>query len=102
MAIQAQLNLSHSNDVAVETQKAFIKLHLQLQIKLVSILSFIICFHFENVFFCLVLGRYLYTVYIISDSYIGFDQQYDVQIEVIPGQQKKNDKIIDYDFPKLI
>lgn len=40
-------------------------------------------------------------MYIISDSYIGFDQQYDVQLEVIPGQ-KKDDKIIDYEFPKLI
>lgn len=46
-------------------------------------------------------GRYLYTVYIISDSYIGFDQQYDVQLEVIPGQ-KKNDQMMEYDFPKLI
>lgn len=46
-------------------------------------------------------GRYLYTVYLISDSYIGFDQQYDLQLEVIPGQTK-HDEIIEYDFPKLI
>lgn len=46
-------------------------------------------------------GRYLYTVYLISDSYIGFDQQYDLQLEVISGQTK-HDEIIDYDFPKLI
>lgn len=49
----------------------------------------------------MLLGRYLYTVYLISDSYIGFDQQYDVQLEVIAGQTK-HDPIIEYDFPKLI
>lgn len=29
------------------------------------------------------IGRYIYTVYIMSDSYIGFDQQYDIHLEVI-------------------
>lgn len=46
-------------------------------------------------------GRYVYTAYIISDSYIGFDQQYDLQLEVIPGRMNHNEKSIDYDFPKL-
>lgn len=27
-------------------------------------------------------GRYIYTVYLLSDGYIGFDQQYNVQLEV--------------------
>lgn len=37
-------------------------------------------------------GRYLYTIYIISDSYIGFDQQYDIQFEVI-NDEKRDDSI---------
>lgn len=28
-------------------------------------------------------GRRLYTVYLMSDSYLGMDQQYDVPLEVI-------------------
>lgn len=28
-------------------------------------------------------GRYIYTVYLMSDGYIGFDQQYNVQLEVL-------------------
>lgn len=48
---------------------------------------------------CLFTGRYLYTVYIISDSYIGFDQQYDVQIEVIGAQPVKDD--MDFDMSKF-
>lgn len=31
------------------------------------------------------IGRFIYTVYIMSDSYIGFDQQYDIHLEVIEG-----------------
>lgn len=52
------------------------------------------------IFFSLA-GRYLYTVYIISDSYIGFDQQYDVQLEVIAGEKKHN-QFLELDFPKMI
>lgn len=48
------------------------------------------------------LGRYLYTVYIISDSYIGFDQQYDLQLEVIPRQKTNEpDPFTEYDYRKL-
>lgn len=31
------------------------------------------------------IGRFIYTVYIMSDTYIGFDQQYDIHLEVIDG-----------------
>lgn len=29
------------------------------------------------------IGRHIYTVYIMSDSYLGFDQQYDLHLEVV-------------------
>lgn len=45
-------------------------------------------------------GRYLYTVYIISDSYIGFDQQYDIQFEVIDGKELQAADT-DFDYPDL-
>lgn len=45
-------------------------------------------------------GRYLYTVYIISDSYIGFDQQYDIQFEVIDGKELQAPNA-DFDYPDL-
>lgn len=28
-------------------------------------------------------GRYIYTMYLMSDGYIGFDQQFDIQFEVM-------------------
>ena len=31
------------------------------------------------------LGRRIYTVYLMSDAYLGMDQQYDVPVEVIPA-----------------
>ena len=30
-----------------------------------------------------ILGRKIYTVYLISDAYMGMDQQYDVPLEII-------------------
>ena len=30
-------------------------------------------------------GRVIYTVYLMSDSYLGLDQQYDICLEVIPA-----------------
>lgn len=30
-------------------------------------------------------GRYIYTVYLMSDSYLGMDQQYDIYLNVIPA-----------------
>lgn len=45
-------------------------------------------------------GRYLYTVYIMSDSYIGFDQQYNIQIEVIEGKSPADVATDDF-YPKL-
>lgn len=35
-------------------------------------------------------GRVLYTVYFMSDGYIGFDQQYDLQLDVIQPNQNKS------------
>lgn len=31
------------------------------------------------------LGRVIYTIYFISDGYIGLDQQYNIQLEVVEG-----------------
>lgn len=30
-------------------------------------------------------GRVIYTLYMMSDSYIGLDQQYDICLDVIPS-----------------
>jgi len=30
-------------------------------------------------------GRVIYTLYMMSDSYIGLDQQYDICLDVIPA-----------------
>lgn len=32
-------------------------------------------------------GRLIYTVYLMSDGYLGFDQQYNVQLEVIQARE---------------
>ncbi|KAG7309233.1 activating signal cointegrator 1 complex subunit [Plutella xylostella] len=37
-------------------------------------------------------GRVIYTVYITSDSYLGLDQQYDVQVEVIDPMPADNEE----------
>jgi activating signal cointegrator complex subunit 3 len=37
------------------------------------------------------LGRVIYTVYFISDGYIGLDQQYNIQLEVIEPLKEKYD-----------
>lgn len=55
------------------------------------------------------LGRIIYTAYIISDSYIGFDQQFDIHLEVIEEQpSNRYDQggmeyiMSDYDAKKLL
>ncbi|CAH0402336.1 unnamed protein product [Chilo suppressalis] len=41
-------------------------------------------------------GRIIYTVYILSDSYMGLDQQYDLQFEIFdPLPQEKVERIYD-------
>uniref|UniRef100_A0A665WR59 Activating signal cointegrator 1 complex subunit 3 n=1 Tax=Echeneis naucrates TaxID=173247 RepID=A0A665WR59_ECHNA len=30
-------------------------------------------------------GKFIYTLYLMSDSYLGLDQQYDIQLDVIPA-----------------
>lgn len=30
-------------------------------------------------------GKYIYTLYVLSDSYLGLDQQYDLHLNVIPA-----------------
>lgn len=41
------------------------------------------------------LGRVIYTVYFISDGYIGLDQQFNIQLEVIEGRTEKNQIFLD-------
>lgn len=41
------------------------------------------------------IGRFIYTVYIMSDSYIGFDQQYDLHFEVIEGVEIEQNDYLD-------
>lgn len=36
-------------------------------------------------------GRFIYTVYIMSDSYIGFDQQYNIHLDVIEALKIEDD-----------
>lgn len=40
-------------------------------------------------------GRFIYTIYFISDGYIGLDQQFDLQFEVLPDilEQKIKEKL---------
>lgn len=37
---------------------------------------------------CYFTGRIILTVYLMSDSYLGLDQQYDVYLDVIPANFK--------------
>ena len=44
------------------------------------------------------LGRKIYTLYVMSDCYLGLDQQYDINLEVIESDisaQINTDDIID-------
>lgn len=41
-------------------------------------------------------GRVIYTVYFISDGYIGLDQQFNIQLEAIEGRhEKSHDSMLD-------
>ena len=45
-------------------------------------------------------GRVIYTLYLLSDSYIGLDQQYDICLDVIPASieaQVNSELIMDLD-----
>lgn len=44
------------------------------------------------------LGRVIYTIYFISDGYIGLDQQYNIQLEVIEGRNEKPSKALDDEY----
>ena len=33
-------------------------------------------------------GRVIYTLYVMSDSYLGLDQQYDIHLEVMANKKK--------------
>ena len=48
-------------------------------------------------------GRVIYTLYIMSDCYLGLDQQFDVHLEVIPAsiEAQVNMELAD-DFDDLI
>lgn len=41
------------------------------------------------------IGRFIYTVYIMSDSYIGFDQQYDIYLEVVEAVEIEHNDVMD-------
>jgi activating signal cointegrator complex subunit 3 len=45
-------------------------------------------------------GRVIYTFYLMSDSYLGLDQQMDVRLEVIPAsiEAQVNTELADLDF----
>lgn len=44
--------------------------------------------HFLSMFTA---GRCIYTVYLVSDGYIGLDQQYSIQFEVVPPPEGEKD-----------
>lgn len=48
------------------------------------------------------LGRCIYTIYFVSDCYIGFDQQFNIQFEVTESQREKIGNIqgheVDYSY----
>lgn len=48
-------------------------------------------------------GRCIYTVYLMSDGYIGLDQQYDIHLDVLepPKQAIQESKADDYDVDYL-
>lgn len=48
--------------------------------------------HLNNKAMLYLTGRVIYTVYITSDSYLGLDQQYDVQVEVIDPMPADNEE----------
>ena len=33
-------------------------------------------------------GRVVYTLYVVSDAYLGLDQQYDLCLEVVEGYEE--------------
>ena len=45
-------------------------------------------------------GRVLYTLYVMSDSYLGLDQQYDIGLDVIPAsiEAQVNQEMNDLDL----
>lgn len=46
--------------------------------------------------FNLVSGRIIYTIYVLSDSYMGLDQQYDLQFEIMdPLPQENMERVYD-------
>lgn len=48
-------------------------------------------------------GRVIYTIYFISDGYIGLDQQYNVQLEVIEDRNEKvYGKLLIDDYDDLV
>lgn len=46
------------------------------------------------------LGRVIYTVYLISDGYIGLDQQFNIQLDVIEPLKNKMQMFAGTDFSK--
>ena len=38
-------------------------------------------------------GRVVYTLYVMSDAYLGLDQQYDLCLEVVEGYEEVRQKV---------
>lgn len=50
----------------------------------------------QNLTHCFVSGRCIYTIYLISDAYLGLDQQYNINLDVIAAENnQRNDE---YEF----
>lgn len=46
-------------------------------------------------------GNYIYTVYLFSDGMLGFDQQYDVRLEVIPAPPMEHNEDVAEELDQL-
>ncbi|XP_059620784.1 activating signal cointegrator 1 complex subunit 3 [Phlebotomus argentipes] len=47
-------------------------------------------------------GRVIYTLYLVSDCFMGLDQQFDVQLEVIPGTGKREDEAYAENYARFL
>jgi len=47
------------------------------------------------------IGRSIYTLYVISDAYLGWDQQYNINLDVVARQEVQHESEYYYDVSKL-
>ena len=64
----------------------------------------VVCWDYNPVFSDVISGRVIFTLYFMSDSYLGLDQQYDIPLEIIPAsiEAQVNSEIKDSDLDGLI